>query len=105
MLSQDGFQREGFWEVGRTYGLKSPLSFDLSQILLVDGSLSVPCSLPGPPVVKQLTQWLLWCLARVGGVSQRASPDTRVCLPGHGSSSAAPRRTAAPLLLNTSSRA
>ena len=56
MLSQDGFQREGFWEVGRTYGLKSPLSFDLSQILLVDGSLSGPRSLPEPPVVKQLMQ-------------------------------------------------
>ena len=28
-LSQDGFQREGFWEVGKTYGLASPLSFDL----------------------------------------------------------------------------
>ena len=26
-LSQDGFQQEGFWEVGRTYGLASPLSF------------------------------------------------------------------------------
>ena len=26
-LSQDGFQQEGFWEVGRTYGLLSPLSF------------------------------------------------------------------------------
>ena len=26
-LSQDGFQREGFWEIGRTYGLASPLSF------------------------------------------------------------------------------
>ena len=26
-LSQDGFQREGFWEVGRTHGLTSPLSF------------------------------------------------------------------------------
>ena len=26
-LSQDGFQREGFWEVGRTYGLTSPLFF------------------------------------------------------------------------------
>ena len=25
-LSQDGFQREGFWEVGRTYELESPLS-------------------------------------------------------------------------------
>ena len=26
-LSQDGFQQKGFWEVGRTYGLESPLSF------------------------------------------------------------------------------
>ena len=26
LLSQDGFQSEGFWEVGRTYRL-SPLSF------------------------------------------------------------------------------
>ena len=26
-LSQDGFQREGFREVGRTYGLASPLAF------------------------------------------------------------------------------
>ena len=26
-LSQDGCQREGFWEVGRTCGLMSPLSF------------------------------------------------------------------------------
>ena len=49
-LSQDGFQRDGFWEVGRTYGLVSPLSFDLSRILPVDGSLLIPHSLPGPPV-------------------------------------------------------
>ena len=26
-LSHDGFQRGGFWEVGGTYGLESPLSF------------------------------------------------------------------------------
>ena len=26
-LSQDGFHRGGFWEVNRTFGLKSPLSF------------------------------------------------------------------------------
>ena len=31
-LSQEGFQWGGFWEVGRTYGLESPLSpFDLSR--------------------------------------------------------------------------
>ena len=27
LLSQDGFQRGGFWEVGRTYGQKSLPSF------------------------------------------------------------------------------
>ena len=30
--------------------------FDLSRTLPVDGSLLVPCSLPGPPVIKQLMQ-------------------------------------------------
>ena len=32
----------------------SPL--DLSRTLLVGGGLLVPCSLPGPPVIKQLMQ-------------------------------------------------
>ena len=44
-----GIPARWFWEVGRTYGLEQPL-FDLSQILLVGGSLLVPNSLPGPPV-------------------------------------------------------
>ena len=30
--------------------------FDLSQTLPVGGGLFVPCSLPGPPVIKQLMQ-------------------------------------------------
>ena len=30
--------------------------FDLSRTLLVGGGLLVPCSLAGPPVVKQLLQ-------------------------------------------------
>ena len=52
LFSQDGCQREGFWEgVGHVV---SP--FDLSRTLLVGGGLLVPCSLPGPPVVKQLMQ-------------------------------------------------
>ena len=51
LFSQDGCQR-GFWEaVGH---LVSP--FDLSQTLLVGGGLLVLCSLPGPPVLKQLMQ-------------------------------------------------
>ena len=52
VFSQDGCQREGFWEVGRQ--LVSP--FDLSRTLLVGGGLLVPCFLPGPPVIKQLMQ-------------------------------------------------
>ena len=54
-LSQDSFQRERFWEVGRTYhGLASPPSF----WPLPNSSgwfwrqLAVPCSLLGPPTVR-----------------------------------------------------
>ena len=32
------------------------LPFDLSRTLLVGGGLLVPCSLPGPPVLKKLMQ-------------------------------------------------
>ena len=52
LFSQDGCQRGGFWEMVRH--VVSP--FDLSQTLPVGGGLLVPCSLPGPPVVKQLIQ-------------------------------------------------
>ena len=48
LFSQCGYQREGFWEVDGH--VVSP--FDLSGTLLVGGSLLVPCSLSGPPVVK-----------------------------------------------------
>ena len=48
LLSQDGCQQEGFWEV--VGHVVSPL--DLSQTLLVGGSLLAPCSLLGPPVIK-----------------------------------------------------
>ena len=47
----------------------SPL--DLSQTLPVGGGLLVLYSLPGSPVIKQLMQ-----LARVGGFSQCASPNS-----------------------------
>ena len=52
LFSQDGCQREGFWEV--VGQVVSP--FDLSQTLLVGGGLLVPCSSPRPSVVKQLMQ-------------------------------------------------
>ena len=48
LLSQDGRQPEGFWEV--VGHVASP--FDLSQIILVGGGLLVPYSLPGPSVIK-----------------------------------------------------
>ena len=51
-LNQDGCQREGFCEV--VEHVVSP--FDRSRPLLVGGGLLVLCSLPGPPVVKQLMQ-------------------------------------------------
>ena len=76
LFSQDGCQREGFWEV---VGHVAP-PFDLSWTLLVGGGLLVSCSLPGPPVVEQLMHWLLWCLARVGTFSQCASPNRYILL-------------------------
>ena len=52
LFTQDGCQRGEFWEV--VGHVVSP--FDLSQTLPVGGGLLVLCSLPGPPVVKQLMQ-------------------------------------------------
>ena len=51
-LSQDGYRQEGFWEV--VGHVVSP--FDLAQTLPLGGGLLVPCSLSGPPIVKQLMQ-------------------------------------------------
>ena len=52
LFNQDECQQEGFRDVVRH--VVSP--FDFSRTLLVGGGLLVPCSLPGPPVVKQLMQ-------------------------------------------------
>ena len=52
LFSQDGCWRQGFWEV--VGHVVSP--FDLSRTLPVGGDLLVLCSLPGPPVIKQLMQ-------------------------------------------------
>ena len=51
LFSKDGCQR-GFWEV--VGHVVSP--FDLSQTLSAGGGLLVPCSLPGPPDIKQHMQ-------------------------------------------------
>ena len=62
LLSQDGSQQEGFWEVVRH--AVSP--FDLSQTLLVGGGSLVPCSFLGPHVIKQLTQMVTMVHGQVG---------------------------------------
>ena len=70
LFSQDGCQREGFWEVvGHMVSC-----FDLSRTLLVGGGLLVPCSLPGPPVIKQLMQM-------VNMVPGQGGPFQSVCFP------------------------
>ena len=46
--------------------------------LLVGGGLLVPCSLSGPPVIKQLMQTVTESLPRVGSFSQCASPKNSV---------------------------
>ena len=51
LFSHDGCHR-GFWKV--VGHVVSP--FDLSPTLAVGGGLLVLCSLPGPPVLKQLMQ-------------------------------------------------
>ena len=70
LFSQDGCQREGFWEV--VGPVVSP--FDLSQTLLVGGGLLVPCSLAGLPVIKQLMQ-MVTMVPGQGGLFQS------VCFP------------------------
>ena len=65
LFSQDGCQREGFWEVaGHVVS-----AFDLSRTLLVGGGLLVLCSLPGHPVVKQLMQ-MVTMMPGQGGLFQ-----------------------------------
>ena len=72
LFSQYGCQREGFWEeVGHVV---SP--FALSRTLPVGGGLLVPCSLPGPPVLKQLMGMVTMVPGLVGGFNRCASPNT-----------------------------
>ena len=70
LFSQDECQREGFWEMVRWV----VSHFDLSQILQCGGGLLVPCSLIGPPVLKQLIQMVIM-VAGQGGQFQS------VCFP------------------------
>ena len=68
-LSQDGCQREGFWEVDQ----QAVSPFDLSWTLPVGGGLLVPYSLSGSPVIKQLIQ-----MVTMGGQGGRFQS---VCFP------------------------
>ena len=72
LLSQDGGQREGRWEVVRH--MAPP--FGLSWTLMVGADSLVPYSLPGPQSLNNSCRWLLWCLARVGSFSQCATLNT-----------------------------
>ena len=49
--------------------------FDFSQTLLIGDSILVPCSLPGPPVVKQLTQIVTMVPGHGGMVQSAANGD------------------------------
>ena len=70
-LSQDGFCRQGSWDVG---GLLPPMG--PSPLVIT----AAPCSLSGPPIVRQLTQALLPCLPKVGSFSQW-SPNNSILEP------------------------
>ena len=71
-LSQDGCQREGFWEVdGHAV---SPL--DLSRALLVGGGLLVLYSLSGSPVIKQLVQMVTTAPGQGGRLQSCAPPNS-----------------------------
>ena len=61
LLSQDGFQWEGFWEVGGRCGV----AFDLSWILLVGGVCSLYLTRTSCHKIT-LGRWLLRCLASRG---------------------------------------
>ena len=70
LLSQDGCQREGFWEV--VEHVVSP--FDLSLTLPIGGGPLVPCSLPGTPVLKQLMRMVTQVLGQGGRFQSACFP-------------------------------
>ena len=86
LFSQNGCQKEGFWEV---VGHVVP-SFDLSQTLQVGGGLLVLCSLPGPPVVKQLMHMVTVVPGHSDGFSRCASPHSIIRWLGMSSGQVAP---------------
>ena len=71
LLSQDGCQRGGSWEVVRH--VASP--FDLSPTLPVTGGLLVACSSLGPPVLKLLTQMVMVVPGRGAQFQPECSPN------------------------------
>ena len=70
LFSQNGCQKEVFWEV--VGQVVSP--FNLSLTFLVGGGLLVPCSLPGPPVVKQLMPMVTMVPGQGGRFQSVCSP-------------------------------
>ena len=74
LVAHASLSQEGLWEVDR----HAVFPFDLPRTLPVGGGLLVPYSLSGSPVIKQLMQMVIWCLARVGGFNQCASPNSSI---------------------------
>ena len=64
--------------------------FDLSLTLPVGGGLLVPCSLPGPPVVKQLMHMVTVVPGHSDGFSRCASPHRIIRWLGMSSGQVAP---------------
>ena len=85
LFSRDGCRREGFWEV--VGHVVSP--FDLSRTLPVSGGSLVPCSLPAPPVIKQLMQ-MVTMVPGQGGRFQSVFPLTSLLAVPHPSSLTSP---------------
>ena len=72
LFSQEGCQREGFWEV--VGQVVSP--FDLFQTLPVGGGLLLPYSVSGSPVIKQLMKMVTMVPGQGGQFQLCASPNS-----------------------------
>ena len=57
--------------------------FDLSRTLPVAGGLLFPCSLPGPPVIKQLMQMVTMVPGQVTGVDGGCHVTGLLISPSH----------------------
>ena len=76
LFSQDGCQQEGFWEVGRHVVPPFRKLKRVSQSLPVGGGLLGPCSIQGPPMVKQLMHMVTMVPGQGGQFPSVCFPNT-----------------------------